>query len=137
VFGETVSSGIIDGDPTEDWVRVPGKCTPALDNHKFVNDEGKLTRLVGQPKDSRTVAMNKAQVCLMDFNFAALQSMEVCIFMVVTCLVIVRFMFGVSTENVQHLCGQEHSYCDPGWFTQQQHRGDNKGQIVHQDQGRC
>ena len=41
VFGETVSSGIIDGDPIDDWVRVPGKCTPALDDEKFVNDEGK------------------------------------------------------------------------------------------------
>ena len=84
VFGETVSSAIIDDDPTEDWVRVPGKCTPALDDPKFVNDEGKLTRLVGQPKDSREVAMTKAQVCLMDFNSAAFQSMEVCVFMVVT-----------------------------------------------------
>ena len=90
-----------------------------------MNDEGKLTRLVGQPKDSRTVAMNKVQVCLMDFNFASFQSMEVCVFMVVTCLVIVRFMFGVSTENIQHICGQFKTYCDPAWFTQQQHRGDN------------
>jgi hypothetical protein len=90
-----------------------------------VNDEGQLTRLVGQPKDSLEVAMTKAQVCLMDFNFASSQSMEVCVFMVVTCLVIVRFMFGVSTENIQHLCGQSKSYCDPGWFTQQQYRGDH------------
>ena len=60
VFGETVSSGIIDGDPTKDWVRVQGKCTPALDNLKFVNDEGKLTHLVGQPKEPHEVAMNKA-----------------------------------------------------------------------------
>jgi hypothetical protein len=74
VFGETVSSGIIDGDPTEDWVRVKGKCTPALDNLKFVNDEGKLMRLVGQPKEPHEVAMNKAQVYLMDFNSAAFQS---------------------------------------------------------------
>ena len=125
VFGETVSSGIIEGDPTEDWVRVPGKFTPALDNHKFVNDEGKLTRLVGQPKESHEVAMNKAHVCLMDFNFASFQSMEVCVFMVVTCLVIVRCMFGVSTENTQHLCDESKSYCDPGRFTQQQRRGDN------------
>ena len=57
---------------------------PALDDLKFVNDEGQLTRLVGQPKESHEVAMNKAHVCLMDFNFASFQSMEVCVFMVVT-----------------------------------------------------
>ena len=56
--------------------------------------------------------------------------------MVVTCLVIVRFMFSVSTENTQHLCGQIDSYCDPGWFTQQQSRGDYLGHNFHQDQGR-
>jgi hypothetical protein len=138
VFGKTVSSGIIDGDPTEGWVRVrvQGKCTPALDNIKFVTDEGKLTRSVGQPKDSPVVAMIKAKVCLMDFNFAAFQAMEVCVFMVVTCLVIVKFMFGVSIENIQNLCGQIISYCDPGWFTQQQHRGDNYWQMFPQDPGR-
>ena len=105
VFGETVSSGIIDGDPTGDWIRVPGKCTPALGDLKFVNDEGKLTRLVGRPQYSREVAMNKAQVCLMNFNFAAFESMEVCIY---GCNMLGdrRFMIGVSSENIQHLCGQ-------------------------------
>ena len=76
-----VSSGIIDGDPTEDWVHDPDKSEQAprhIRLDKFPTKKGTLTRLVDDPDAPTESTMSKAQVSLMNLYFAVFESMEVC-----------------------------------------------------------
>ena len=126
VFGKKVSSGIIDGDPTEDWAYDSDQSEQAprhIRLKKFKTNAGTLTRLVGDAEAPTESTMSKAQVSLMNLYFAAFESMEVCNYHNNTAcilgLIITNFLL-MAVGNFQHITFSEWSCCDTSRSTQWQ-----------------